>query len=73
MPYIIFFLPVIRSQTRILASSRPDITQPTCELISNDTVLHVGFHFLNNVPLCKSYTTIKFGLGSSISWQTQHT
>lgn len=57
----------MRSHTRILASSRPDMTQPPCELISKETVLQDGFHFLNNVPLCKSYTTIKFGLGSSIS------
>lgn len=63
----LIILPVIKSHTNILASSKPDITQLPCELISNDTVLQDGFHFLNKVPLCKSYTTMKLGFGSSIS------
>lgn len=57
-------LPVTKSQTRIRASSRPAMTHVlACEMAS-DTVLHDGFHFLNNVPLCRSYTMIKLGEGS---------
>lgn len=41
----------MRSQTSILASSKPEITQPPGELIAKETVLQDGFHFLNNVPL----------------------
>ena len=65
VPYM--YIPVIRSQTRILASSSPLITQPSRDEMSRETVFTPGFHFLNNVPLCRSYTTMKLGLGSSTS------
>lgn len=66
-------LPVIRSQIKMRASSKPAITQAfVCEM-DNETVLHDGFHFLNSVPLCKSYTTMKFGAGSFNSFVTTHT
>lgn len=46
--------PVIRSQIKMRASSKPAMTQAfVCEM-DNETVLHEGFHFLNSVPLCKS-------------------
>lgn len=65
VPYM--YIPVIRSQTRILASSNPLMTQPSRDEMSRETVFTPGFHFLNNVPLCRSYTTMKLGLGSSTS------
>lgn len=66
-------LPVTKSQIKMRASSKPAITHAfVCE-IDNETVLQDGFHFLNSVPLCRSYTTMKFGAGSFNSFVTTHT
>lgn len=63
------YLPVIKSQTNILPSSKPLSTQPSLDEMSSETVFTAGFHFLNKVPDWRSYTTIKFGLGSSTSYK----
>lgn len=52
------------------ASSKPAIAHVfVCE-IDNETVLQDGFHFLNSVPLCRSFTIMKFGAGPFNSFVT---
>lgn len=60
-------LPVVRSQMHMRPFSWPLITQPSWDDMSNATQSTPGFHFLNSVPDCRSYTTMKFGPGSSTS------
>lgn len=62
-------LPVTRSQTRIRASAMPEMTQESFEEISREVVSTPGFHFLNRVPLWRSYTTMKLQPGSSTSYE----
>lgn len=60
-------LPVVRSQMHMRPFSWPLNTQPSWDDMSNATQSTPGFHFLNSVPDCKSYTTMKLGPASSTS------
>lgn len=59
--------PVVRSQIQMCPFSWPLSTQPSLDEISSATQFTPGFHFLNSVPDCRSYTTMKLGPGSSTS------
>lgn len=56
-----FLVPVVRSQTNTSPDSTPLRTQPVCVEIAILTELLSGFHFLNNVPLWRSYTMMELG------------
>lgn len=65
-------LPVVRSQMHMWPLSWPLRTHPSLDDMSSATQFMPGFHFLNSVPDCRSYTTMKLipgsGSDSSISY-----
>jgi len=61
-------LPVVRSQMHMWPFSWPLRTHPSLDDMSSATQFMPGFHFLNSVPDCRSYTTMKLGPGSSTSY-----